>query len=182
MLPFHPIFASFPFVLLFVIFITELVAFFGDTNTWRVFSCYLACLLGIFSIATYYTGFYDAERANITFQVSEEVISQHQASAKLFLMSLIPTVLFSIIRAIKPNEILHWIYTPCLVLSLILGGLTSHRGGELVFKHGASVDVLPSAVNAQPATVDSSTETTTETLPATNDTKSNQTHIKKNKK
>ncbi len=171
MLPFHPIFASFPAVLLFVIFITELVAFFGDTNTWRVFSCYLACLLGIFSIATYYTGFYDAERANITFQVPEEVISHHQASAKLFLMSLIPTILFSIIRAIKPNEILHWVYTPCLVLSLILACLTSHRGGELVFKHGASVDVLPTTQTAQPVAVDTPEETISETVPETTETK-----------
>jgi len=143
MLPLHPIVASFPAVILVIIFLTELVAYFGETNSWRVFSTFLACLLVIFSGATYYSGFYDAEKANMTFQISEEIISAHQASAKLFLMSLIPTVLFSIIRAIKPNEIIHWLYTPCLILSLILSGVTSHKGGQLVFIHGASVEAVP---------------------------------------
>ena len=135
----HPIFASFPFVILCVVFMTELASYFADTTQWRIFSCYLVCIATIMSLVSYYTGFYSASSAEGTFKISEELISMHQSSAKLFLLSMFPTVLFSILRSVKQKEMIHWIYTPCLICSLLLAGLASHRGGVLVFKEGAGV-------------------------------------------
>ncbi len=135
----HPIFASFPFVILTVVFLTELASYFADTSQWRVFACFLVCVATVMGLVSYYTGFYSAESAHATFKISEEIIGMHQSSAKLFILSMFPTVLFSILRAIKRSEPIHWIYTPLLICSLLLAGLASHRGGMLVFNEGAGV-------------------------------------------
>ncbi len=145
----HPIFASFPFAILLVVFLTELACYFADTAQWRIFSCFLVCIATILSLATYYTGFFSATNASLTFQVSEEVISMHQVSAKLYLLSIFPTVLFSILRAIKQSELLHWFFVPCLICSLLLSGLASHRGGMLVFQEGAGVQRECPACNSE---------------------------------
>lgn len=135
----HPIFASFPFVILTLVFLTELASYFADTQQWRIYSCFLVCVATIMSLVSYYTGFYSASTAEGTFKISEELIAMHQSSAKLFLLSMFPTVLFSILRSVKQSELVHWIYTPCLICSLLLAALASHRGGVLVFKEGAGV-------------------------------------------
>lgn len=138
----HPVFASFPFVILVVVFLTELGSFFADTTQWRIHACFLVCIGAIAALVSYYTGYYSAEVASsaiATFRVPEDMIAQHQTSAKLFLLSMFPTTIFSLLRSIKDNEFMHWIYTPCLICSLLLAGVASHRGGMLVFKEGAGV-------------------------------------------
>jgi uncharacterized membrane protein len=138
----HPMFASFPFVILALVFLTELGSFFTDTTQWRIHACFLVCITAVVSIVSYYTGYYSAEiatSASATFKVPEHLISQHQGAAKLFLLSMFPTTVFCLLRSIKESEFVHWIYTPCLICSLLLSGVASHRGGMLVFKEGAGV-------------------------------------------
>jgi uncharacterized membrane protein len=135
----HPILASFPFPLFLTAFLTEVVAYFGVTRNWRLFSFFIVILAVIFSIAAYYSGYYQMETASITFKISEEIIAEHQSVARMQLFSLTPLVLFALIRALKPNEFFHWLFIPFLVLSILLTGSTSHKGGMLVFEQGAGV-------------------------------------------
>jgi uncharacterized membrane protein len=135
----HPILASFPFPLFVAAFLTEVVAYFGVTTHWRLHSFFLVILGGIFSVAAYYSGYYHMSGASITFQISEEIVSGHQNVARMQLFSLTPLLLFAFIRALKPNEFFHWLFIPFLILTLLLTGSTSHKGGMLVFQEGAGV-------------------------------------------
>jgi uncharacterized membrane protein len=135
----HPILASFPFPIFVAAFMTEVVAYFGHTNHWRLHSFFLVLLGSFFSVAAYYSGYYQMDGASITFHVAEHLIAEHQNVARMQLFSLIPLSIFVLIRAIKPNEFFHWLFIPFLILTLLLTGSTSHKGGMLVFKQGAGV-------------------------------------------
>ncbi len=135
----HPILASFPFPLFVAAFFTEVIAYFGITTQWRLHSFFLVLLGAGFSVAAYYSGYYQMADASITFSVPEEIITGHQNVARMQLFSLTPLILFSLIRALKPNEFFHWLFIPFLILTLLLTGSTSHKGGMLVFEQGAGV-------------------------------------------
>lgn len=135
----HPVLAGFPFPLFVAAFLTEIVAYFGITNNWRAHSCFLVIIATLFSLAAYYSGFYQVDTASISFVVDPEVIAHHQNVGRMQLMSLIPLCLFAVIRSLKPNEFLHWLFVPFLILTLLLTASASHKGGTLVFKHGAGV-------------------------------------------
>ncbi|HMO17186.1 MAG TPA: hypothetical protein PKA63_03500 [Oligoflexia bacterium] len=135
----HPIAAGFPFPLFIAAFLTELMAYFALTNHWRNSAFFLVILASICSVIAYYSGFYQVGEANKTFIVDQDLITRHQAIARVQTLSLIPLLLFGLIRSIKQTELIHWIYVPFLILSLILTGATSHRGGMLVFEQGAGI-------------------------------------------
>jgi len=135
----HPVLAGFPFPLFVAAFLTEIVAYFGITNNWRAHSCFLVIIGSLFSLAAYYSGFYQLDSASISFVVDPEIIAHHQNVGRMQLMSLIPLNLFAVIRSLKPNEFLHWLFVPFLILTLLLTASASHKGGTLVFKHGAGV-------------------------------------------
>lgn len=135
----HPILASFPFPLFVAAFLTEVLAYFGHTTQWRLHSFFLVILGGLFSVAAYYAGYYQMSEASITFDIADSLIVEHQNVARMQLFSLTPLVLFAFIRAVKPNEFFHWMFIPFLILTLLLTSSASHKGGMLVFQHGAGV-------------------------------------------
>ena len=90
---------------------------------------------------TYYSGYWGAEAASQTFQISDELVGTHQAWGKFALISCFPSmVLFGLERF--GNNAPNWlrpVYLGLLAVSTALVLYTSYQGGELVFRHGAAV-------------------------------------------
>jgi uncharacterized membrane protein len=138
----HPPLAHAPLLLCFL-----LLAEFALTSTKRwtsidihpSFSNYLVFLLCLISPITYYSGYWGADFANADFKVPEEAILSHQSLAQLFLISLVPTALFAILRRQNPSKLVSAAYFFFLLLGFSIVFQGSREGGKLVYEHGAAV-------------------------------------------
>lgn len=135
----HPIFASNCVPFLISAFLLEIIAYFGESTTWRKASTTLVCISALISFATYYTGFMEFSNLNLNSD-NQTHVEIHQNIAKIFLISLVPTTILAILRNLSSNEIIHWIFIPFFVSSIIIGTVTSHKGGMLVFKYAIGVN------------------------------------------
>ena len=135
----HPPLSGFPFILLSVALASEILSFFWQQENCRKFALnclWVACLV---SPITYFSGYWGAEYANQSFSISEDVIANHQAWAKFYLISLVSTLLFSILSREYKTRLLRALFLLCLALSFSLASFTALKGGRLVFEHGAGV-------------------------------------------
>jgi uncharacterized membrane protein len=137
----HASVAMFPLPILLLSFICESASYFGDQKVWRYLSSIMILACAALTVCSYQTGvseaaFLQTEDSNLL-----EIISSHQSIGKLFLISLLPTVLFAFLRNFSSSEMLHWLFVPCLVISLLTCTLTSLRGINMVFDHAIGVKV-----------------------------------------
>lgn len=135
----HPILASFVFPLLVLAFLTEVMSYFGDEKKWQFFTSFILIVTSIASISAYYAGFYEFEHLGNLVAHKKSFIEAHQLIAKIYLISLLPTTFFAILRNYTNSQFIHWIFVIFLIVSIILGGVTAKEGGNLVFSHGIGV-------------------------------------------
>ncbi len=142
----HPPLTGFPFVLLSCVMALELSAAIlkkEELGRMARFLLGVACLV---TPLTFFSGYFAAEYASQTFQVAQDRIAEHQAAGKLLLLSLIPTFVFSSLRKSQASpRVVQCLFFVSLSCSLYLVLLTSSRGGDLVFRHGAGVFAKPPA-------------------------------------
>lgn len=95
----------------------------------------------IFSLAAFFSGYGAAESANRSFQISNEVISQHHSFGRLLLFAIIPCAALKVIStaASHGKATFRGIYLLFLAISVGLVLYTGYLGGRLVFIHGAGV-------------------------------------------
>ena len=106
----------------------------------RRVSTYLSILAAVISPITYYTGYWGAEYANQSFKVSEDLVANHQAWAKLLLLTLPAMLLFLYLSRSQQKLAFRLLYLGSLTLATSLVLYTSLLGGQLVFSHGAGVN------------------------------------------
>ncbi len=144
----HPPLSSFPFVLLVLLLIVEIVALIGKRR--ELCDTVARFLLLVVCIAlplTYFSGYFGADFANRQFVVPDEAILKHQLWAKLSLLSgLLPVLIFFLSQhaaAERPALAakLRWAYRLLIAVLCLFLARTSFLGGELVFTHGAGVSV-----------------------------------------
>ncbi len=141
----HPPLTAFPLVLTTLVVVAECASRWWKRDAARRFASVLLRILCAIAPVTYYSGYWGAEYANQTFQVSDDIIAWHQALAKFYLMSLIPCLALSIAIG-SESESKPWLrllYLASLLLSFALVLLTGAQGGDLVFMHGAGVSATP---------------------------------------
>lgn len=139
----HPPLSSFPFVILFLLVLTELVKFFFPKKIeLGQVSNFLIVMLVVFVPLTYYAGFWGLDYAEQSFKIPDESIERHQTYAKLLLILIVPLVLvYSLLRSSPTSRAMRFLYRLLLLLSIILVSYVSFLGGELVFNYGAGVQV-----------------------------------------
>ncbi|MDZ4785357.1 MAG: DUF2231 domain-containing protein [bacterium] len=137
----HPPFVSFPFVLVTISFLFQLIGVYKNKNSILIASKSFITAALVFAILSYYSGHEASEKVNQTFTVADSLVGQHYLWAKIFLFTLIPCVLFGWIafQAKFNKAIFESIFLVLLLFCLCLVIYTSWLGGSLVFDHGAGV-------------------------------------------
>ena len=146
----HPPLSSFPAVICTLAVILELIAlkyrFAGLPHT-RLF---LTICLILFMPITYISGQYGLDYVIKIDKSLNDVVYNHQLIAKMSLISLVPLGLFSILRYFQADKLfVRLLHYCCLLLTFVLIGVTSFRGGELVFTHGIAVKTSTTASNLE---------------------------------
>lgn len=135
----HPFFASLPLSVLILAFVLSLFAIARNSKLTAVKGLVLvaAALVG----AAYLSGDLEREGASKTFTVDPEVIAVHQAWGKALLITLLAAagVLILEANAVAGRRWLRLLGVALLFVSLVLCVVSSAKGGELVFIHGAGV-------------------------------------------
>ena len=136
----HPLLSSFPFVICLIIFITEIVNFYCN-DSYKKTTLYLLILFFIFTIITFISGYIGAEYANLSFKVPLELIEKHELYARIFILSLIPIVLFYYLLTSSDKIYLKTRIAFSLLLLLIIS-FVSYHGAQLVYSYGAGVELV----------------------------------------
>jgi len=136
----HPPLTSFPFVLLWIVVILDLVGYFTKRDLHKLSVVFSAAALGAAFLA-YQSGHQASQHASITFVVADEVIGEHFLWAKIGLFALVTTVIFKVVgQFAKFNKVIFKSIAGILaVASAVIFSFVGHLGGKLVFEHGAGV-------------------------------------------
>ena len=147
----HPALTGFPFVLLVILAVVEFFRLVlkrpGLDKTAEV----LLLALAVTTPLTFFSGYLGASDSNRSYLVDPDIIERHRAVGRLLVISLVPTILTAYLRrSILNKEItepraITAFYLFFLTASLSLAVWTGYRGGDLVFEHGAGVQVAPPA-------------------------------------
>lgn len=143
----HPPLAAFPAVLLTLVLGAEIASYLILRDELRRFAKLSLWALALFTPLTYISGYWGVDHANASFTVPEQAIAQHQASAKLFLLTMVPLCIVALLQnlvvegdgAEKKKRVIRGFYLALLLLCGACGFTTSYLGGSLVFSHGAGV-------------------------------------------
>ena len=138
----HPPFSGFPGVILVLLLGLELIflAKLIEVEKAKSIATFLVIALCIISPFTYFSGYFGSEYASRSFEVSQDVIKQHQFYALLFLFSLFPLSIMFYLRLIKAEYAFYYRFFLLVSLALVL--ITANMGGVLVFEHGAGVQLI----------------------------------------
>ena len=144
----HPPLSSFPFVLIVLLLIIELLSLnSADADRWNGVTRFLVFALCAALPLTYFSGYFGADFAHRQFEVPDEAILKHQLWAKLSLLSgAVPVLLFFLAdcsRSERPGlaRRLRAVFRLSLLVLALFLARVSFLGGELVFSHGAGVEV-----------------------------------------
>ena len=138
----HPPLASFPFALLTLVLIFELLSLRFKTEELRRASGFILLALIIIAPMTFFSGYFAADDASKSFQIPLEAIEEHRSFGKLFLLSLFPVALGKLTAELRHDKKAFRLgYLICLVVSLVLAASASYHGGKLVFIYGAAVNL-----------------------------------------
>lgn len=138
---FHPPLAAFPFALIFVVVLLEVLQLLrGSLQFEQVIRVNLV-IASIFAVLAFFSGYQANDLANQSFVVTDSQISQHHLFGKALLFSLIPCLALRFLApSAKHGAKVFWgIYYLLLTICFGLVMYTGYLGAELVFGHGAAV-------------------------------------------
>jgi uncharacterized membrane protein len=137
----HAMIIHFPIALLVVGFITELIAVFIKNEFFKNTAFYLLLLGSLGAIAAYVTGSYAGEGVEEgPLKIPMEL---HEQAALITLWLSIITALFSVLIYFfkVKNVAAKWANILLYALLVISVARTGYLGGQLVFSHGAGVEL-----------------------------------------
>jgi uncharacterized membrane protein len=137
----HAMVIHFPIALIMASFLTELVSLFSKNPFYKNASLYLLVLGAVGVITAYFSGSYASD--GMTDGLLQEPIGMHEeaALATLFMaaITILAKALIYFFNYQKP-----WAkWTSLLLFALLVGSVarTAYLGGQLVFKHGAGIEL-----------------------------------------
>ncbi len=144
----HAMFIHFPIALLIVGFLSEVISLFSKKEFFKTGGFYLLILGALGTIASYFSG--NAAGEGIEEGPLEKVMELHEQAATLTLWLTVATALvYLAIFIFKYRR--SWARIASIVLfASVIGSLarTGYLGGQLVYKHGAGVQLtLPDFSN-----------------------------------
>jgi uncharacterized membrane protein len=144
----HAMFVHFPIALLMVAFLFELLAFFFNKTFFRSSAFYLLILGALGTIASYLAG--NAAGSGMEEGSLGKAIALHEQAATISLWLTIATaVLYLAVIIFKYQK--SWIRIAGIILfAAVIAAIarTGYLGGQLVYKHGAGVELaLPDFSN-----------------------------------
>ena len=140
-----PFFTHFPIVLTIVIAVVELCTA-DDGGLSRSFLksiVTLHCLLGLFLIGAFFSGLSASDVSDKTFVVPDAAIALHYQLGRItfFLGIAFAGSGVFFYEALHADFLLKCTYRITLAALIVLGGITGYFGGDLVFKHGAGIEL-----------------------------------------
>lgn len=140
----HAMVIHFPIALLMAGFLSELIALFSKRQFFKNASLYLIVLGALGAIVAFISGSYAGD--GMTDGLLQKPIGMHEEAAIVTLWLAIITVLFKATIYVLHYERAWAKWTSFILFALLIGSVarTGFLGGELVFKHGAGIElVLP---------------------------------------
>jgi uncharacterized membrane protein len=137
----HAMIIHFPIALLMVGFLSEIIALFSKKEFFSQAAFYLLLLGALGATAAYLTGSYAGE--GIEDGPLKDPMELHEAAATVTIWLAIVTALFrSSVFYFKYNR--NWVkWVGIILFSVTIGsvGITGYLGGQLVYSHGAGVQL-----------------------------------------
>ncbi|RXG11661.1 putative membrane protein [Leeuwenhoekiella aestuarii] len=137
----HAMLIHFPIALLLIGFITEAVALITKKHFFKNAAFYLLLLGALGTIAAYISGGYAGD--GMTDGILQEPLELHEDAATITLWLAIGTALLRVAMHFL-NYKKAWLQGVSFLLFAVLVGFiarTGYLGGELVFKHGAGIEL-----------------------------------------
>ncbi|MCP9768728.1 DUF2231 domain-containing protein [Lacihabitans sp. LS3-19] len=137
----HAMVIHFPIALLMIGFLSEIIAVFSKWQFFKNVSFYLLSIGALGAIAAYISGSYAGD--GMTDGLLQEPLGMHKEAALVTLSLSILTVLTKAAIYFL-NYQKNWAkWASFLLFSLLVGSVTrtAFLGGELVFKHGAGIEL-----------------------------------------
>lgn len=137
----HAMAIHFPIALLMVAFLSELIALFSKRQFFKNAALYLLILGAIGVVIAYLSG--DAAGDGMTDGILQKPMGMHEEAALVTLWLAIVTTLASI-AIYYFNYTKSWAkWASLLLFALLIGSVarTAYLGGQLVFKHGAGIEL-----------------------------------------
>jgi uncharacterized membrane protein len=131
----------FPIALLMAGFLSELIAFFSKKEFFKQASLYLLLLGALGAIVAYTSGSYAG--AGMTDGILQKPMGMHEEAALVTLWLAIITALFSAGIFFFKYERIWTKWASLILFALLIGSVarTGYLGGQLVFKHGAGIEL-----------------------------------------
>jgi uncharacterized membrane protein len=131
----------FPIALLMAGFLSELIALFSKKQFFKDASFYLLILGTLGAIVAYVSGSYAGD--GMTDGLLQAPLEVHEDAALITLILAIITTLFSIAVYYFDYQKAWSRWASLLVFAVLIGYVarTGYLGGELVFKHGAGIEL-----------------------------------------
>ena len=137
----HAMIIHFPIALLMVGFLSELIALFSKNNFFKNTAFYLLLLGALGAISAYFTGSYAGE--GIEEGPLKIPMELHEQAALISLWLAIITALFSVLfyyfKVQNPKA--KWVSILLYTLLVVSVARTGYLGGQLVYSHGAGVEI-----------------------------------------
>lgn len=137
----HAMVIHFPIALLVIGFLSELIAVFSRWSFFENVSFYLLSIGSLCAIAAYISGSYAGD--GMTDGIFQEPLGKHKEAALVTLtLSIITTLSKAAIYFFSYQK--NWSkWASFILFALLVGSVTrtAFLGGELVFKHGAGIEL-----------------------------------------
>ncbi|MEP7269463.1 MAG: DUF2231 domain-containing protein [Saprospiraceae bacterium] len=146
----HAMVIHFPIALLMAGFLSELIALFSKKQFFKDASFYLLILGAAGALVAYASGSYAGD--GMTDGILQEPLELHEDAATVTLWLVIITALFRVAMYYF-NYQKAWVKWTSLLLFVVLIGYiarTGYLGGQLVFKHGAGIELALPDFGDQP--------------------------------
>ncbi len=141
--PLHPLIVHFPVVLVIISFLFDLVGRATDGPWWRKAALALLVIAVVAGVAGILTGEQAADHAEKVQRIAEHTVDSHGDLAKLAIW-LAGGALIARLAEVGMGAMRGLVSVIALLLQLasaVAIGVAGHRGGMLVYRHGAGVSV-----------------------------------------
>ena len=137
----HPPLSGIPFALLSLALLLELLCMWREYSGLKTVARVNLRAAAIISIATFFSGYFEADSASVSFSVPEDALATHFVYGRASMCILLLTVAAEYLaaRATHYPMLFRLLYYSVLLASMALLSWTGWLGGELVFTHGAGV-------------------------------------------
>jgi len=146
----HALIIHFPIALLIVGFLSEIIALWSKKEFFKNASLYLLLLGAIGAIAAYTSGSYAGE--GMTDGILQEPMEIHEEAALVTLWLAIITALIRVAMRYFDYQKAWAQWASFLLFAVLIGYVarTGYLGGQLVFKHGAGIELALPDFGTQP--------------------------------